>query len=138
MHIHAHRNVFTDESTISMVTVNDDFVCNLLEDTDRRLEDGNQKVYGRTAIPRGFYEIKMDYSPKYKRNMPHVLDVPQYEGIRIHPGNKADDTEGCLIPGYYDDTRKDWVSNSKVAYEKLLSMMLNAWTAGEKVTLEIS
>ena len=78
----------------------------------------------------------MDYSPKYKRNMPHVLDVPQYEGIRIHPGNKADDTEGCLIPG--TEYKTDWVGQSKVAYEKLLSMMLNAWTAGEKVTIEIS
>lgn len=136
MHIRAHRNVFTDTSTISSVTVNDDFVCYFLEDTDRKLEDGGTKVYGRTAIPRGFYEIKMDYSPKYKRNMPHVLDVPGFEGIRIHPGNKADDTEGCLIPG--SSYRKDWVSESKVAYENLLSMMLNAWTAGEKVTLEIS
>ena len=136
MHIHAHRNVFTENSTISNVTVNGDFICFFLEDKDRKLEDGGTKVYGRTAIPRGFYEIKMDYSPKYKKNMPHVLDVPQFEGIRIHPGNQADDTEGCLIPGL--DYKTDWVSESKIAYEKLLSMMLNAWTAGEKVTLEIT
>ena len=136
MHIHAHRNVFTDESTISTVTVNDDFVCYFLEDKDRRLEDGGEKFYGRTAIPRGFYEIKMTPSKKYKRNMPHVLDVPGFDGIRIHSGNKADDTEGCLIPGM--SYRENWVSESKVAYEKLLSMMLNAWTAGEKVTIEIS
>ena len=136
MHIKAHRCSFTEESTISNVTVNDLFVCFFLEDKDRKLEDGGTKIYGRTAIPRGFYEVKMDYSPKYKKNMPHVLDVPQYEGIRIHPGNKADDTEGCLIPGLA--YKKDWVSESRVAYEKLLSMMLNAWTAGEKVTLEMT
>ena len=136
MHIKSHRNVFTQNSTISNVTVNDDFVCYFLEDEDKKLEDGGEKVFGRTAIPRGFYEIKMDYSPKYKKNMPHVLDVPQFEGIRIHPGNKPDDTEGCLIPGLsYKD---DWVRDSKDAYEKLLSMMLNAWEAGEKVTLEIT
>jgi len=136
MHIKAHRNVFTENTTISNVTVNGDFLCFILEDKDRKLEDGGTKVYGKTAIPRGFYEIVMDYSPKYKKNMPHILDVPQFEGIRIHPGNKEDDTEGCLIPGM--DYKTDWVSESKVAYEKLLSLMLSAWTAGEKVTIEIS
>lgn len=136
MHIKAHRNVFTEKTTISNVTVNGDFLCFFLEDKDRHLEDGGIKVHGETAIPRGFYEIVMDYSPKYKKNMPHILDVPQFEGIRIHPGNKADDTEGCLIPGM--DYETDWVSESRVAYEKLLSLMLNAWTAGEKVTIEIS
>lgn len=136
MHIKSHRNVFTEFSTISNVTVNDHFICYFLEDEDRKLEDGGEKIFGRSAIPRGFYEIKMDYSPKYKKNMPHVLDVPQFEGIRIHPGNKPDDTEGCLIPGLsYKD---DWVRDSQKAYEKLLSMMLNAWEAGEKVTLEIT
>ncbi len=136
MHIKAHRNVFTENTTISNVTVNGDFLCFFLEDKDRKLEDGGTKVFGKTAIPRGFYEIVMDYSPKYKKNMPHILDVPQFEGIRIHPGNKEDDTEGCLIPGM--DYKTDWVSESKVAYEKLLSLMLSAWTAGEKVTIEIS
>jgi len=136
MHIKAHRNVFTENTTISNVTVNGDFLCFILEDKDRKLEEGGTKVYGKTAIPRGFYEIVMDYSPKYKKNMPHILDVPQFEGIRIHPGNKEDDTEGCLIPGM--DYKTDLVSESKVAYEKLLSLMLSAWTAGEKVTIEIS
>lgn len=136
MHIKAHRNYFTDNTTISNVTVDDHFVCFFLEDKDRKLEDGGTKVYGKTAIPRGFYDIKMDYSPKYKKNMPHILDVPQYEGVRIHPGNEEKDTEGCLLPGM--SYKKDWVSESNKAYELLLSMMINAWQAGENVTLEIS
>jgi hypothetical protein len=136
MHIKAHRNVFTDHTTISDVTVNDDFVCFFLEDKDRKLEDGGEKVYGKTAIPRGFYNIVMDFSPKYQKNMPHILDVPGFEGVRIHPGNKEADTEGCLLPGMIQ--KDDFVEKSVIAYEKILSMMISAWEAGEKVTLEIT
>jgi len=57
------------------------------------------KVPGRTAVPAGTYEVRDTYSPRFKRNMLEVVGVPGFQGIRIHSGNTADDTEGCLIPG---------------------------------------
>lgn len=57
------------------------------------------KIPGLTAIPPGTYQIKDTYSPKYKRNVLQLMDVPGFQGIRIHSGNSADDTEGCLVLG---------------------------------------
>ena len=57
------------------------------------------KVPGLTAIPPGVYQIKDTYSPKYKKNVLQIMDVPGFQGIRIHSGNSADDTEGCLVLG---------------------------------------
>lgn len=57
------------------------------------------KVPGKTAIPAGTYEVRDTYSPRFKKNMLEVIGVPGFQGIRIHSGNSADDTEGCLIPG---------------------------------------
>ena len=57
------------------------------------------KVPGLTAIPPGTYWIKDTYSPKYKKNVLQIMDVPGFQGIRIHSGNSADDTEGCLVLG---------------------------------------
>lgn len=75
-----------------------------VEDTVRVLKDCGKttcagKVPGATAIPAGTYEIRDTWSPHFGRMMLEVIDVPGFRGIRIHSGNTADDTEGCLIPG---------------------------------------
>lgn len=79
---------------------------NVLEDTDRGLDDSmpledikKMKVKGETAIPTGIYQVLLTYSPKYKKIMPLVNNVKGYSGIRIHSGNTAKDTEGCLLVG---------------------------------------
>ena len=58
-----------------------------------------KKVYGETAIPTGTYKLVIDYSNRFKKNMAHILNVPGYEGIRIHTGNSAKDSLGCIIVG---------------------------------------
>jgi hypothetical protein len=88
------RMVFTDESTIGELYIDGDFFCYTLEDTCRR-----NKVPGKTAIPAGHYEIIVTQSVRFNRPMPLLLDVPNYEGIRIHTGNTALDTDGCILVG---------------------------------------
>lgn len=88
------RSTFTDISTIGELCIDGDFFCYTLEDTCRR-----KKIPGTTAIPAGRYEIVDSYSQKFGRNLPHLLDVPGFEGIRIHVGNRPEDTDGCILVG---------------------------------------
>lgn len=79
--------------------INGLFQCYTLEDVDRFLESGGAKVKGQTAIPRGTYKVTIDWSTRFQKQMIHVLDVPQFAGIRIHAGNTSADTEGCILLG---------------------------------------
>lgn len=77
---------------------------NTVEDTVRKLSNCTQttctgKIAGKTAIPAGRYEIRDTYSPRFKKHVLELVGVPGFQGVRIHSGNTADDTEGCLILG---------------------------------------
>lgn len=85
-------------------------VCDTVEDTDRdenrngRLDCGEVKIQGETAIPNGRYRVTLEYSPKFSpryggRRIPTIHDVPGFSGIRMHTGNTAADSEGCVIVG---------------------------------------
>lgn len=86
--------------------IEEGFLCNIIEDKFRGNDLKNKKVYGETCIPEGNYEIKMTYSAKYKKELPQLMNVPFFEGIRIHSGNSAKDSEGCLIPGMNKEVGK--------------------------------
>lgn len=75
------------------------FYCDTLEDADRRLEAGGIKIPGQTAIPLGTYRVVIDWSPKFGRAMLHLLEVPQFVGVRMHGIVDEDDTEGCVGVG---------------------------------------
>src|SRR5574337_480152 len=130
------RDLFTDSSTIGTLSVDGVLQCQTLEDTDRHLEAGGTKIYGQTAIPRGTYEVIVDWSPRFQKNMPHVLDVPQFEEIRIHPGNAPEDTEGCILVGLRRGV--DFIYQSVVAFSLLLPKIEAALDAGDTVTLEVA
>lgn len=92
--------------TVGKVIIDGERFCESMEDKDRGLtqdmsekEIKRVKVYGETAIPTGVYTVKNTYSSKYKRNMPEVLNVPGFSGIRIHSGNTAKDSLGCILLG---------------------------------------
>lgn len=70
-----------------------------LEDEDRKLESGGAKVFGKTAIPRGRYLVKLTYSNRFRKMLPQIMDVPGYEGVRIHGANTAEQLEGCIAVG---------------------------------------
>lgn len=133
MNITVKRLHFTSQSTIGELFINGKFECYTLEDVcrdknkDGDLQDpGEAKVYAKTAIPKGTYRVIINQSNRFKRKLPLLLNVPGFEGIRIHAGNTAANTEGCLLVG---ETRaQDFVGSSRKAFTKLFDKMLLAKT----------
>lgn len=126
------RFLLTPKSTIGDLFFNDVFICNTIEDTARL---NGKKVYGETAIPIGEYEIKMAFWEKYNDDYPHILNVPNFTGIMIHPGTIPEHTEGCILPGLYDSALPDQVNSSRLIYRKIL--LPNIKTALSDGTLRI-
>ena len=115
------------KSTIGELFVDGKFECFTLEDITRT----GAKVYGETAIPKGTYRVVIDLSERFGRRLPHILDVPEFEGVRIHAGNTAANTLGCVLVG---ETRsEDFVGQSKTAFEKLFRKLDTA----DSITLTI-
>lgn len=94
------------------------------------------KIKGETAIPAGRYQVVLDYSPHFGRIMPHILNVPGFTGIRIHAGNKAADTEGCIMVGW-EAGAVDFVGESKVAFAQLLDQIEEASAAREPIWITV-
>ena len=130
-----HRQTFSDKSSVGTLYVNGLKECHTLEDRDRHLEEGGEKVYGETAIPRNTYKVVITYSNRFKQPMPLLVDVPQFEGIRIHPGNTDQNTEGCILVGV--GIGQDRLYNSRQAYERLFNKLEAAEALGEEITIEI-
>lgn len=138
MYIQLVREDFTDTSTEGKMFINGTFECHTLEDCDRFLELDGQKVYGKTCIPRGTYDIIITKSNRFKKNLPLLIDVPQFKGIRIHAGNTSRDTEGCILVGRTNgDLDDDFIGNSKDAFRSLMPKIKNALDSDELVTIEI-
>lgn len=138
MRIKLVRESFTNKATEGVLYVDDKFECYTLEDVDRNLENGGVKVQDETAIPKGEYKVIVDMSTRFKREMPRLLNVPGFTGIRIHSGNKSADTEGCIIVGSVNVSKTDdWSGGSKDAYNKLFRKITDAINAGEAVTIQV-
>lgn len=126
--------------TIGKLYIDDNYFCDTLEDTVRDLnkngkfDNGEKKVHAKTAIPYGTYEIKWTYSPRFKKYTPQLMNVPSFEGIRIHSGNSSDHTEGCLLLGENKQVGK--VLNSRATINKFYPIIKEACSNG-KVTIEI-
>ena len=105
MNLTLKRLNLTPNYTEGELYVNGVYFCKTLEDTNRDLNKNGQfdnnekKVYGETCIPYGKYKVILSYSPKFKRELPEILEVPDFQGIRIHRGNKISDTLGCVLCG---------------------------------------
>ena len=122
------RIAFKEKYTIGRLYIDGVYFCDTIEDKDRRLNNDMglaeimaKKRYGETAIPTGHYEVEITYSPKYKRMMPEIKDVKGFSGIRIHSGNTAKDTLGCLIVG--KNTVVGMVTDSRKTYYKLFEIL---------------
>jgi hypothetical protein len=118
--------------TIGALYVDGAFECFTLEDVVRA--DG-VKVFGETAIPKGAYTVDITPSPRFKRDLPLLINVAGFVGVRIHPGNTAGDTEGCILVG--QGKAPNSVTNSVKAFNALFPKLQAAKARGEAITLEI-
>ena len=112
-------------------------LCLILEDVVR---DG-PKVYGKTAIPFGRYRVVIVNSPRFKRELPLLKDVPGFSGILIHAGNSAKDTEGCLLPGLARRTLDDgtqYVSRSREAFDEIMPKIRSIVGRGDSLWINIT
>jgi len=113
----------------------DHYFCDTLEPTWRDYEHGAYKVKGRSAIPEGRYAVVISYSPRFKQWLPILLGVPKFEGIRIHAGNTAKDTEGCILVGQNREVGK--VLDSRKWLYELKQKIVEAKDRGEAVWITI-
>ena len=120
------RDTFTENSTIGKMLIDGAFFCYTLEDTIR-----DTKIAGETAIPYGTYKVIVNMSNRFKRLMPLLLNVPNFEGVRIHNGNTKEHTHGCILVGATKS--KDFIGDSKVTFNKLMSKLNGV----KDITLEI-
>lgn len=113
-----------------MLYVNGVFKYYTCEDAERKV-----KIAGQTAIPTGRYRIIANISPRFKRRMPLLVDVPGFEGVRIHPGNMAGDTDGCILAGFGRST--NMITKSRDAVAELDATIFKALDAGQDVHINI-
>ena len=150
MELVLNRILKTNDYTIGELSVDGKYLCDTIEDAVRPLPEScpntpkgiackcKEKVYGKTAVPAGTYKVKLGYSNRFRRILPQVLDVPHFLGILIHTGNSNKDTEGCIIVGTWDGKTENWVSNSRVAFNKLMPLLRDATDKNEEITITIN
>lgn len=154
MKIQLKRTYNNDRYCIGHLYIDGKFVCDTLEDTDRGLDCKMKpselkriKVKGKTAIPTGIYKVTVKVvSPKYAKKqffknfcggkMPRLINVPAYDGILIHPGNKPEDTDGCLLVG--SNKVKGGLINSTDAFVKIYDRLIQADKGNEEIWIEIT
>ena len=124
------RKILTPISSIGELYLDGEFECVTLEDPVR-----DKKIKGETAIPAGDYEVRIEKSPKFARDMPHLIDVPKFAGILIHWGNTAKDTKGCILVG--SSKAKNAVAGSKVTFDKLFAKLRAAKDKGAPLSITI-
>lgn len=116
--------------TLGKLVVNGGLELHTCEDVVRE-----KKIPGMTAIPAGEYPVIITMSQRFGKELPLLVDVPGFNGVRIHSGNTAADTEGCILPGM--GCTGNGVTSSREAMALLLPTIRAALSAGEKVTIQI-
>lgn len=110
------KRVPNSSCTEGKLYLNGKYFCDTLEDVERL-----KKIKNETAIPKGTYRTIINYSPKFKKEYPRLLDVPQFDGILIHCGNTIDDTSGCILVG--NKSKDCTLKNSRNTFNKLFKIM---------------
>jgi Family of unknown function (DUF5675) len=133
MNLTLKRYKTLDGTTIGRLYNGASFICYTLEDAVRE-----KKIYGETAIPAGTYNIDITMSPRFGVMLPLLLNVPNYVGVRIHPGNTKRDTEGCILPGMTVSHDSQTVYNSRIAFGKIMDLLKQAQKKGELLSITIT
>lgn len=135
MDIEVIRETFESEYTEGKMYLNEEYFCDTLEDTVRILNEYEDKIFGKTAIPMGRYLVELTYSLKFNKVLPEVIGVPYFEGIRIHNGSFPENTEGCILVG--EKYKDGMLTNSKKTLSKLMNILNKAVKDGEDIFLSI-
>lgn len=131
MKLEVRRSQYNAMRTIGELFVDGKWECYTLEDAVRT----GPKVFGQTAIPAGTYEVQITFSNRFKRDLPLLVKVPGFEGVRIHPGNTENDTEGCILVGRA--LGPGMITNSRDAFNSLYPKILAAWGRKEPITITL-
>lgn len=144
MQLTVHRYSDQNDSTLGLLFVDGWFECYTIEDRFRE-----KKVWGKTRIPEGKYEIELKkqsrFDKKYEKRirnykgMLHILNVPNYKGVLIHIGNTAEDTAGCLLVGNRvnnNNCEKGMIYDSTSAFKTLYRKVVDELEYGGEVTIE--
>ncbi len=123
------KRIYKKETyTIGKMYIDGVYFCDTLEDTDRGLSSSMllneirmKKIPNETAIPTGSYLVEITYSPKFQTNLPLLYGVKGFDGIRIHSGNSAKDSIGCILVG--ENKIKGGLINSRKTLEKLMERL---------------
>ena len=134
------RTLLHPSNTMGKFFIDGTFYANTLEDTYRELgPNGEGKIQGQTCIPNGRYKVVVDWSNHFGHDMPHILDVPFYDGIRIHSGNTDADTEGCpLIGAQTNGLNRIW--DCKGLVDSLIEKIQATYASGGEcwITIEVA
>lgn len=128
------RLKFTEKTIIGDLLINGKFFCNTLEDRYINLSK-EKKIPNETAIPAGKYKVIVIKSPRFKRELPRLLNVPYFDGILIHRGNTDKDTSGCILVG--DKLDNNTIINSTKYELELTQLIKKAILKKEKVEIDI-
>ena len=130
-HLYIRKTIVDEYST----GYSNEYFCDTMEPTWRDYEHGAYKIKGKSAIPEGRYAVVISYSPKMQKWLPILLGVPKFSGIRIHAGNTAADTEGCILLGKNREVGK--VLDSRIWVHRLKQKIVEAKERGEPVWITI-
>lgn len=120
----------TKDFTQGKLSIDDQYFCETLEDEERPV-----KIYGITAISVGRYQVILNVSNRFKKLMPLLLKVPNFNGVRIHAGNTHHDTEGCILVG--EPKHAGFVKNSQLTFRALMRILDKANRKGEQIWITI-
>lgn len=138
MKIVLERQLSAVTCTLGSLFIDDEFFCFTLEDIVREVPGQpveSWKVKGETAIPAGTYEVRRTFSQRFQKDMLQLMNVPGFEGVRIHSGNTNADTEGCILVG--QEVNGEFLLRSRLALGQLEQRVNTALDAGEFVAIEI-
>ena len=117
-------HIYSDVKDKNINILSKGYLCDTLEDKFRGNNLKDKKVYGETCIPEGNYQVKMTYSNKFKKELPELLNVPYFEGVRIHSGNVPEHSLGCILCGENKLVGK--VINSTIKTNEVISLIKKA------------
>lgn len=141
MKLRLRRIALKDEYTIGKLYIDGEYFCDVLEPPTRDLnkngifDNGETKVKNNTAIPFGTYNIIINRSPRFKRDLPRLLNVPDFDGVLIHRGNTKNDTSGCILVG--ENKVRGKVVNSTPYEIELVKRCKAALSNNEQITIEV-